>query len=182
MSLGLAGSTLCAATVAQDHGPTIPLATFLADSGSAEGQGPTFADLTASFPVVTTPSLRHAPLKAGVKLKKQLGTWLSAPIALVVDDGASLRWLQEQAEALQQMRASVLVVRVGSKDAMNKLRAAAPSVKMAAADASNLTYELRQMNSAVYPLVILADGSLHQDLRPFAASLPQSTSAQQVRR
>jgi integrating conjugative element protein (TIGR03765 family) len=178
LSLGFAGTLLVTSVHAQDHGPTIPLATFLVDSGSAESpsQGPTFADLTAAFPVATSPPLRRATLRPGARMNKQLSTWLRSPIALVVDDVASRDWLKEQSEALRQMRAAVLVVRVASKEAMSALRAAAPSVKMAAADASNVAHELAQIDSAVYPIVILADGSLHQDLRPFAKP-PQAAAA-----
>ena len=100
--------------------------------------------------------------------------WLTQPIALIGDDANSRRWLTQQGDALNALGASILVVQVKSLERMRALRAHRPELAMAPARVPELVAVLRGIGAAVYPLVILADGSVQQDVRSrIPARLPQ---------
>ena len=163
---------------AADAGPTLPIQQFLAERLPATQQSQLVSDYAVDYPVRTT-GLVRARLRKQARLPAQLPDsytqWLTQPMALIVDDAASRAWLTLQGDALGALGASVLVVRVPSVERMRALRAVRPDLPMAPATVPELADALRQAGAAVYPLVILPDGSLTQDVRDRAPITPGDT-------
>jgi integrating conjugative element protein (TIGR03765 family) len=150
-----------------DAGPTLPIETVLAEIQPEGTQTELVSDMAAAFPVATR-GLRQAVLRRPGSLPRAYVQWLAQPIALVADDEASRRWLMQQGDALHALGASVLVVRVRSEERMRAMRSVRADLPMAPAAAPELVAALRAAGSAVYPLVIITDGTLRQDVRPLA--------------
>ena len=184
----LLGCVVCAATAAaaaparppRDHGPTLPIESFLAErqpEGGGVGAGAELvSDMAVAYPVATR-GLRAATLQGPASLPSAYGTWLTQPIALIADDAVSRRWLSQQGDALNALGAAILVVRVKSRELMRALRAHRPDLAMAPAAVPELVAALRGANAAVYPLVILTDGSVRQDVRSIAPVPPAPSPA-----
>jgi integrating conjugative element protein (TIGR03765 family) len=150
-----------------DAGPTLPIETVLAEIQPEGAQTELVSDMAAAFPVATR-GLRQAVLRRPGSLPRAYVQWLAQPIALVADDEASRRWLMQQGDALHALGASVLVVRVKSEERMRVMRSFRADLPMAPAAAPELVAALRGAGAAVYPLVVLTDGSLRQDVRQLA--------------
>ena len=174
---------VCSATAAapnapsatRDHGPTLPIESFQAERQPEGGGGGAGAELVSDMAVaypVATRGLRAATLQGPASLPATYGTWLTQPIALIADDAKSRRWLSQQGDALNALGAAILVVRVKSRELMRALRAHRPDLAMAPAVVPELVAALRGANAAVYPLVILTDGSVRQDVRSIAPVPP----------
>lgn len=168
---------------AADLGPTLPIQQFLAERMPAAKQSQLVSDYAADYPVRTPGLVRarlrkqarsptQSPAQLPTRLPDPFALWLTQPMALIADDAASRVWLTQQGDALAALGASVLVVRVASVERMRALRAVRPDLPMAPATVPELADALRQVGAAVYPLVILADGSLTQDLRDRAPIKP----------
>ena len=151
---------------AADAGPTLPIETFLAERAPSASDA-LVSDMTAVYPV-STAGMARAPLRRGARLGSDYTQWLTQPIALVADDTASRAWLTQQGDALGALGVSVLVVRVQSLERMRALRAYRADLAMAPADVPELVDALRGVGAAIYPLVIMPDGRLLQDVRPLA--------------
>lgn len=168
----LAGASLLASstTWAADDGATLPIAAYLTEQLGGD-RGASVSDMLVQFPV-RTPGMQTALLPQRARLSHPYPSWLSQPMALVADDMPSRAWLQMQAPALQAMNVTVLVVQVQSKDHLRALRAQWPNLPMSASELpGSLVQSLGLVQSAVTPLVILADGTLVQDLRPAMVGL-----------
>jgi integrating conjugative element protein (TIGR03765 family) len=156
------------AAKAADAGPTLPIQQFLAERLPATEQSQLVSDYAVDYPVRTA-GLVRARLRKQVRFPARLPDsytpWLTQPMALIGDDAASRAWLTQQGDALLAMGASVLVVRVPNVGRMRALREVRPDLPMAPAAVPELAGALRQAGAAVYPLVILPDGSLTQDVR-----------------
>ena len=167
-----------ARTPARDDGPTLPIESFLAErqpeGGGLDAGAELVSDMAGAYPVATR-GLRAATLHESVSLPATFGTWLTQPIALIADDAVSRRWLSQQGDALNALGAAILVVRVKSLERMRALRAHRPDLAMAPAAVPELVAALRGANAALYPLVILTDGSVRQDVRSIAP-IPPSPS------
>ena len=170
VSAALLGFTWPAAQAA-DAGPTLPIQQFLAERLPATEQS-LVSDYAVDYPVRTAGLVRaqlrkqvRSPAHFPARLPDSYTPWLTQPIALISDDAASRVWLTQQGDALLALGASVLVVRVPNVERMRALRAVRPDLPMAPAAVPELADALRQAGAAVYPLVILPDGSLTQDVR-----------------
>jgi len=156
---------VCVATAhARDAGPTLPIESVLAERQPEGAHSELISDMAVAFPVATR-GLRHAVLARPAALPAAYAAWLTQPIALIADDAASHRWLTQQGDALHALGASILVVRVASEARMRALRAHRGDLAMAPAAVPELVQALRSLGAAVYPLVILTDGRLQQDVR-----------------
>jgi len=155
-----------ALAAASDAGPTLPIETFYAERRQ-DGAQPGVSELAADYPVATR-GLRRQRLRQDTSLASSFAAWMPHPVALIADDQASLSWLVEQGDALRTVGATVLVVRVSSSERMRAIRNLRPELPMAPADVSSLARPLQEVNAAVYPLVILEDGSVRQDIRHLA--------------
>lgn len=165
---------LCAGPVAaRDDGPTIPIESILAERQPEGGRAQLVSDMVAAYPVAT-PGLRQAVLRRATSLPQAYANWLTQPVALIADDEVSRRWLTQQGDALRTLGASILVVRVHSEQRMRSLRAHRADLAMAPAFVPELVGALREVHAAVYPLVILSDGSVQQDVRDLVNEVPQS--------
>jgi integrating conjugative element protein (TIGR03765 family) len=158
---------------ARDDGPTIPIESILAERQPEGGRAQLVSDMVAAYPVAT-PGLRQAVLRRAASLPQAYANWLTQPVALIADDEVSRRWLTQQGDALRTLGASILVVRVHSEQRMRVLRAHRADLAMAPAFVPELVGALRDVRAAVYPLVILSDGSVKQDVRDLVNELPQS--------
>ena len=159
------------AAQAADAGPTLPIQQFLAERLPATEQS-LVSDYAVDYPVRTAGLERSRPRKQvrsparfPARLPDSYTPWLTQPMALIGDDAVSRAWLTQQGDALLALGASVLVVRVPNVERMRALRAVRPDLPMAPAAVPELAGALRQAGAAVYPLVILPDGSLTQDVR-----------------
>lgn len=164
------------ASPSADAGPTLPIQQFLAERMPAAQESLLLSDFAADYPVRTA-GLARGRLdwhRAAAHMPKDYVQWLTQPMALVGDDPASRAWLTQQGDGLRALGASILVVRVPSAGRMRKLRAVRPDLPMAPAAVPQLADALRKAGAAVYPLVILTDGSLTQDVRDRA---PKTTGA-----
>lgn len=168
--LGPLGTGLAAAAP-RDAGPTLPIEAFLVERPPEGPRTELVSDMAVAFPVVGR-GLRQLPLRAGASLPKAYARWLTQPIALVADDAPSRRWLAQQGDALKALGAAVLVVRVASSERMRELRAHRADLPMAPSEATELVAALQGARAAVYPLVILSDGSLVQDVRALVSAPP----------
>ncbi|MBW8833155.1 MAG: DUF2859 domain-containing protein, partial [Burkholderiales bacterium] len=156
---------VCATTAtARDAGPTLPIESVLAERQPEGGHTDLVSDMAVTYPVATR-GLRQAVLRSAASLPQAHAKWLTQPIAVIVDDVASRRWLTQQGDALHALGASILVLRVQSAERMRALRKQRADLPMAPAAAPELVEALRAAGAAVYPLVILTDGSLQQDVR-----------------
>lgn len=165
---------VCASTAsARDAGPTLPIESVLAERQPEGGHSDLVSDMAVAYPVATR-GLHHAVLRSAASLPQAYAKWLTQPIAVIVDDVASRRWLTQQGDALHAMGASILVLRVQSAQRMRALREQRADLAMAPAAAPELVEALRAAGAAVYPLVILTDGSLQQDVRSL---VPEHQSA-----
>jgi integrating conjugative element protein (TIGR03765 family) len=88
--------------------------------------------------------------------------WLTQPLFLVGADEASRRWLRRHRAALQAMGASGLLVQARSAADLAAVQQEAPGILIAAAASPWLLARLRELNAAVLPLLIRADGVLTQ--------------------
>ena len=162
-----------APTSARDDGPTLPIESFLAERQPDGPQTELVSDMAVAYPV-SNPGLRTGTPGGSASMPAAYAAWLTQPIALIGDDANSRRWLTQQGDALNALGASILVVQVKSLERMRALRAHRPELAMAPARVPELVAVLRGIAAAVYPLVILADGSVQQDVRSrIPARLPQ---------
>lgn len=88
--------------------------------------------------------------------------WLTRPLFLVGADEASRRWLRRHCAALQMMDASGLLVHARSANDLAAVQREVPGVSIAAGASPWLAERLRELNAAVLPLLIQADGVLTQ--------------------
>lgn len=164
-------ATAAPSGVQLDDGPTIPIQTVFADKQAADERKDLVSDLTANYPVRTDGMvaglLKGSPVMPGVYAQ-----WLTQPLVLIADDVKSRRWLKVQGEALADIKAQVLVFTVESKDRMAVLRAVRADLPMAPALVPELVNTLKAAGAAVYPLVILTDGRVLQDVRHMARHRP----------
>ncbi len=170
-SVGLVGPLLClaGAAIAADAGPTLPIAAFTAERSPHEARDrPMLTDAAITYPVATRGFTAGAP-RLGARLSPAYAAWLTGNLAIVADEPSSRRWLAQHDEALAAMQATVLVVRVRDGARMNELRRLHAALPMAPADLSHLAPVLARVGAAVYPLLVMPDGTLMQS--------PESTAA-----
>ena len=157
-----------------DAGPTLPIQQFLAERMPEAQQTLLLSDYAVEYPVHTAGlaigRLHWSRLSA--RMPEPYAQWLTQPVALIGDDRASREWLTQQGDALRASGASILVVRVQSAERMRSLRAVRTDLPMAPGAVPQLADALRQAGVAVYPLVILPDGSLTQNMRARALKTP----------
>ena len=162
---------LTARMPAADDGPTLPIESFLAERQPEGSQTELVSDMAAVYPV-SNPGLRAGTPIGSASMPTAYAAWLTQPIALIGDDANSRRWLTQQGDALNALGASILVVQVKSLERMRALRAHRPDLAMAPARVPELVAVLRGIGAAVYPLVILTDGSVLQDVRSRVPARP----------
>lgn len=177
----LLACAVCSATAApataraatRDDGPTLPIESFLAERQPEGPRAELVSDMAVAYPV-TNRGLRAGTLRGAASMPPAYAAWLTQPMALIGDDATSRRWLIQQGDALNALGASILVVHVKSPERMRALRALRPDLAMAPAMVPELVAVLRIAGAEVYPLVILTDGSVQQDVRSRAPErLPQ---------
>jgi integrating conjugative element protein (TIGR03765 family) len=180
--VALLAFVVCAATAAPraqelasaaDNGPTLPIEAFLAERQPQGPRSELVSDMAVAFPV-RNPGLRALALRGRPVIAAGYARWLTQPIALVADDARSRRWLTEQAAALLALNASILVVQVRSPQRMRAIRTHRPELAMAPAVLPSMVGALRHVGAAVYPLVIMPDGALLQDLSVLTLARPQT--------
>jgi integrating conjugative element protein (TIGR03765 family) len=172
---------VCATTAtARDAGPTLPIESVLAERQPEGGHTDLVSDMAVTYPVATR-GLRQAVLRSAASLPQAHAKWLTQPIAVIVDDVASRRWLTQQGDALHALGASILVLRVQSAERMRALRKQRADLPMAPAAAPELVEALRAAGAAVYPLVIFTDGSLKQDVRSLVPEHPSAGKSERDR-
>jgi integrating conjugative element protein (TIGR03765 family) len=152
-----------------DDGPTLPIESVLAERIPDGPRTELVSDMAVAFPVAT-PGLRQGKLTRQTRLPSVYAGWLTQPLAIVADDPASRRWLKQQADALGTLGASVLVARVASAERMRALRQRHGTLPMSPAFMPEFAQALRSVGAGVYPVVVLTDGTLTQDVRHLAAA------------
>lgn len=142
--------------VVHDTGAGVPVGPLLAQATADASTG---AAAEVAYPV-RTPGL--VPGRLVGQPRWPHAQWLTQPLFLVGADEASRRWLRRHRAALQMMDASGLLVQARSANDLAAVQREVPGVTIAAGASPWLAARLRELNAAVLPLLIQADGVLTQ--------------------
>lgn len=155
---------LSAPVVIQDTGNTVPSVQYLSHvlhGADREDESPLVA-----FPVSTADMAPGELHQQGMRLPH--AQWMTQPVFLLGSDPFSRAWLERNNAALATLQAAGIVVSVPDAQTFKALQRVS-NVPLAPASAPALVQALRQLGVAVYPVIVLTDGTVTQDLAAWNA-------------
>lgn len=93
-------------------------------------------------------------------------TWLSKALFVINDDQPSVDWLKHHSAVLQQLDATGIVLNVEHQTDLKALQRQSP-LPLVPAQAPSLVAMLRAAGVTVYPVAVMPDGLVVQDLSAY---------------
>jgi integrating conjugative element protein (TIGR03765 family) len=145
--------------IIHDTGNTVPSVQYL--SHVLHGTDRDDESPLVSFPVSTKNMTPGDLRQQGKRLPN--AQWMTQPVFILGSDPLSRSWLVHNNVALSRLQAAGIVVSVPDAQTFKELQRIS-TVPLAPAPAPALVLALRQIGVKVYPIVVLTDGVVTQDL------------------
>lgn len=154
-----AGSVHAQLVVLHDSGKAVPLEPYISYMLAGTDQPGVLAGLR--FPLRSGLS-RGLLQRDGIRAFD--ARWLTQSVFVMGTDPHSLNWLEFNQTRLQQLRAWGLVVASGSEHEFKRAQEIAGPIPLAPAISPWMEAQLRRAGVGVYPVLIHANGTVHQRL------------------